>query len=230
MSWRIALGVAVVAALAQNAWALETFVAERSDPLHVWISDLGARDEATGALFNVLDSAGGVAIIALAALFVPAGRATGMLALAGVVALALSGVGTVLDGVLSLDCSKDLDPACSAKLAREGASFRAQAHEVESTITGWLTVAGFALMGLGFGGRIRTASVVCGGAWVALYAVAVAFWAWAGDGDDLKGLFQRAGQVAYGAWLIWIAAGLRRPLATSSGGAVSSTNAPAMKA
>lgn len=223
-----ALAAAIVAAALQNAWVLESFVAERSDPLHVWISDLGARDEATGALFNALDSAGGAALLALALLLLPAGRAAGPIALAGVVALALGGVGTILDGFLSLDCSKDLDPACSAKLAREGASFRAEAHEVESTITGWLTVASFALMGLGFAGPVRRASLVCGAAWVALYGVAVAFWAWAGDGDDLKGLFQRAGQVVYGAWLIWIAVALREREITS-GGATSATNATTMK-
>ena len=60
--------VGILAGLAANYWALETLLADRTDPAGSWISDLGARTESTGLLFDLLEAGSGLLVIAFAAL------------------------------------------------------------------------------------------------------------------------------------------------------------------
>ncbi len=67
----LVLASGIAAGLVANYWALETLLADRSDPAGSWISDLGARTESTGLLFDLLEVASGLLIVLFAILILP---------------------------------------------------------------------------------------------------------------------------------------------------------------
>jgi hypothetical protein len=207
----------VAAALLANYWVLEGPLAERSDASGAWISDLGARSEADAKLFNLLDGAAGVAVVVLALLLWPvlAGRSQALRL--GVWALGLVGVCGIVDALFPLSCAETLQPGC--ELGYDAVDV---VHAVENVVAVLVTGAAFLLLGLGLRGvretrGLGTATLALGGCWLVLTAVM-------GSGlviaemDELKGLFQRLGQVVLGAWFVTLAVGVGARGAGEGGG------------
>lgn len=196
----------VLAALAANYWALETLLADRADPAGSWISDLGARTEGTGRLFDLLEVASGLALIAFAALLVPVlGRRSRALR-GGVWALVAVGACTVIDGAFPLSCGETLAEPCELRydaidLIHGGETFLAVA----------ITIAMFALLATALRAdpdpalrRFGSWTAAAGVAWTACNALMGAQYLIA-DLAESKGVFHRTAQVVFGLWLIGLA-------------------------
>ena len=201
----IALGAAT--AILLNYWVLEGMLAEHSDPTRSWISDLGARSESTGWLFSALDSVSGLALCALTALLWSRVAPRSRVLRWGMIALAVSAVCTVVDGVVPFSCAESLGAPC-----RSAHDLLDALHAAESGISVVAAIAGFALLGEGFrrDPELRVlgiATYVCGVAWVLCYGfITVGFVSATLDG--LKGSFQRPAQVVLGVWVALLAAAL----------------------
>jgi hypothetical protein len=200
---RAILITGIAAALLANYWLLEGALADRTDPAGSWISDLGARSEDGGWRFAALDSLAGLATIAFAVALWPLATSDRRFR-HGVIALAASGVCSVLDGVLVNSCAEALTDTC--EMAWDAIDI---AHAIESGVAVAVTVAAFWLIGGALRERAATAaigraSLVAGAAWAALTVLAFASYSIPGlEGTD--GAFQRAGQVVFGAWLMGLA-------------------------
>jgi len=195
-----------LAALAANYWALETILAERADPAGSWISDLGARTESTGVLFDLLEVASGVLVVAFAALLVPVlGRRSRALRW-GVAALAAVGVCTVVDGAFPLSCGETLAEPC--ELRYDAVDL---VHGGETFIAIAITIAMYALLARGLRAEAAAAwrrlgawTAAAGIAWTGCNALMGAQYLIA-DLADVKGIFHRASQVIFGLWLLALA-------------------------
>lgn len=200
----------VLAGIFANYWALETLLADRSDPERSWISDLGARTESTGLLFDLLEVASGLLIVAFAVLLVPVlGRRSRALWW-GVAALAGVGVGTVIDGAFPLSCGESLAEPC--ELRYDAVDL---VHGGETFLSIAITVAMFGLFAAGLWAgdderlrRLGRTSAVAGVLWTASNVLMGAQYL-IDDWAEAKGLFHRAAQVILGVWLIAVAAGVR---------------------
>ncbi|GIK77569.1 MAG: hypothetical protein BroJett022_12590 [Actinomycetes bacterium] len=198
--------VGVPAALAANYWVLETVLAERADPAGSWISDLGARTESTGLLFDLLEVASGMLVVAFAALLVPAlGRRSRVLCW-GVVALAAVGACTVIDGAFPLSCAETLAEPC--ELRYDAVDL---VHGGETFLSIAITIAMFALLVAGLRAepdrelsRFGAWTGAAGVAWIACNALMGAQYLVA-DLAGSKGALQRAAQVVFGLWLLGLA-------------------------
>jgi hypothetical protein len=196
-----------LAAAAANYWVLETLLADRSDPAGSWISDLGARTEGTGLIFDLLEVASGLLLLAFAALLAPVlGRRSRTL-WRGVLALAAVGACTVVDGAFPLSCAETLAEPC--ELDYDAVDL---VHGAETMIAITITIAMFTLLAAGLRAEADV-SLRRLGAWTAAAAVAwIACNALMGAGylfDDVaevKGVFHRAAQVVFGLWLVGLAA------------------------
>jgi hypothetical protein len=204
----------VLAAVAANYWALETLLAERTDPAGSWISDLGARTESTGLLFDLLEVASGVLVIAFAALLIPVLGWRSRALWWGIVALVAVGVCTVVDGSFPLSCGETLAEPC--KLRYDAVDL---VHGGETFLSIAITIAMFALVAAGLRDeaevrlrRLGGWTLVAGFAWTACNALMGAQYLIA-DLADAKGIFHRAAQVVFGLWLLAlaVAAGRRSP-------------------
>ena len=201
----IALGAAT--AILLNYWVVEGMLAERSDPTRSWISDLGARSESTGWLFSALDALSGLALGALTVLLWSRVAPRSRLLRWGMIALAVSAVCTVVDGLAPFSCAESLGAPC-----RSAHDPLDALHAIESGISIVAAIAGFGLLGEGFrrDPELRVlgiATYVCGVAWVLCYGfVAVGFVSATLDG--LKGSFQRPAQLVFGVGLALLAAAL----------------------
>jgi hypothetical protein len=211
------------AALINNYWVIEGLLARRTDPTASWISDLAARSEAFGWRFEVLEIASGVAVAAFAMALLPnLGRLSPLIRY-GLWALVAEGVLTVVGGAAPLSCGESLDPSCS--LDYDAVDVLHATADILSTVS---TVAAFGWLYLGLDriswrrGAAR-ATLAIGVVWLALtLATGVSYVS--GDVDSVKGLLQRAGQVAFGVWLVllgWWASDrgddARHPLGDSGG-------------
>ena len=196
-----------VTAILLNYWILEGMLAEHSDPTRSWISDPGARSESTGWLFSALDSVSGLALCALTALLWSRVAPRSRVLRWGMIALAVSAVCTVVDGVMPFSCAESLGAPC-----RSAHDLLDALHAAESGISVVAAIAGFALLGEGFrrDPELRVlgiATYVCGVAWVLCYGfITVGFVSATLDG--LKGSFQRPAQVVLGVWVALLAAAL----------------------
>jgi uncharacterized protein DUF998 len=211
----------VLAAVAANYWALETLLAERADPAGSWISDLGARTESTGLLFDLLEVASGLLVIAFAALLVPVLGQRSRVLWWGVAALVAVGVCTVFDGAFPLSCGETLAEPC--RLRYDAVDL---VHGGETFLSIAITIAMFALFAVGLrdeaDDRIRRLggwTVVAGIGWTACNALMGGQYLIA-DLADAKGMFHRAAQVVFGLWLLGLAcasAHVRAPTARDRG-------------
>jgi hypothetical protein len=204
----------VLAALAANYWALETLLAERADSTGSWISDLGARTESTGLLFDLLEVGSGMLVIAFAALLMPTLGTRSRALWWGVAALAAVGACTVIDGAFPLSCAETLAQPC--ELSYDAVDL---VHGGETFIAIAITIAMFALLAVGLRAeasaalrRLGAVTFAAGIAWTVCNALMGAQYLVA-DLADAKGVFHRAAQVVFGIWLIAlaIAAGRLRP-------------------
>jgi hypothetical protein len=196
----------VLAALAANYWALETLLADRADPAGSWISDLGARTEGTGLLFDLLEVASGLLVIAFAVLLVPVlGRRSPALWW-GVAALVAVGVCTVVDGSFPLSCGETLAEPC--ELRYDAVDI---VHGGETFLSIAITIAMFVLFAVGLRDaaeerlrRLGGWTLIAGIAWTACNALMGAQYL-IGDLAEAKGVFHRAAQVVFGLWLVALA-------------------------
>jgi hypothetical protein len=189
------------AALINNYWVVEGLLARRTDPTASWISDLAARTEAFGWRFEALEIASGVAVAAFALALLPRlGRLSPMIRY-GLWALVAEGVLTVIGGAAPLSCAESLDPSCS--LHYDAVDVLHAIADIASTVA---TVLAFGWLYLGLDriparrGAAR-ATLAIGAVWLVLTLVTGVSYV-DGDVDSFKGLFQRAGQVAFGPWLV----------------------------
>lgn len=196
----------VLAGLAAWYWALETVLADRADPAGSWISDLGARTESTGLLFDLLEVASGLLLIAFAVLLLPAlGHRSRALrwAVWGLVAV---GACTVIDGAFPLSCGETLAEPCELRYDAVDV-----VHGGETFLSIAITIAMFALFAAGLraeaderlrrlGGWTAAAGVVWTACNVAIGAALLL-----ADLGEVKGAFQRTGQAVLGLWLIGLA-------------------------
>ncbi len=208
---RAVAATGILAALAANYWVLETALAERTDPAGSWISDLGARTESTGLLFDLLEAASGVLLLAFALLLLPllAGRSRELRW--GAWGLAAVGVCTIVDGAFPLSCGETLAEPCELRYDAVDLI-----HGGETLLAIGVTVATFGLFAIGLLRerdrglrRLGAWTVAAGVAWTACNALMGAQYLF----DDLasaKGIFHRAAQVVLGAWLIAVALTARR--------------------
>ncbi len=200
----------VLAALTSNYWALETLIADRTDPAGSWISDLGARTESTGLTFDLLEIASGLLIVAFAALMLPTlGRRSRELRW-GVVAVVAVGVCTVVDGAFPLSCGETLAEPCTLRYDAVDVI-----HGGETFISIAITIAMFGLFFIGSRGDgdrrvhgLAARSAVAGVLWTACNVVMGSQYLIDGLAD-VDGLFHRATQVILGVWLIVVAAAAR---------------------
>jgi hypothetical protein len=214
------------AALLGNYWALESWLAKRSDPSASWISDLAARSEAFGWRFELLEIASGLAVVAFALLLLPRLGRRSPLIRWGILALVAEGALTVVGGAAPLNCAETLDPSCS--LSYDALDV---IHATAELVAIGATVLAFGLIGLGLArlapwdpaGRVTLA---IGLLWLLLTAISgLSFLS--GDVDSIKGICQRGGQLLFGAWLILLGVWASRPSGTSRRSRYPSSSRPA---
>jgi hypothetical protein len=189
------------AALINNYWVIEGLLARRTDPTGSWISDLAARSEAFGWRFEVLEMASGVAVVAFALALLPRLGRLSPLVRYGLLALVAEGLLTVVGGAAPLSCAESLEPACT--LHYDAVDVVHATADIASTVATVLAF-GWLYMGLGRVASRRgaaRATLAIGIAWLALTLVTGLSYL-STDVDSVKGLLQRAGQVAFGAWLV----------------------------
>ena len=208
---RALLATGILAGLTANYWALETLLADRTDPAGSWISDLGARTESTGLLFDLLEAASGIVLVAFALLLLPflAGRSRELRR--GCWGLVAVGVCTIVDGAFPLSCGENLAEPCELRY-----DLVDLIHGGETFISIGITILTFGLFAVGLLResdahlrRLGSWTVAAGSEWTlcnALMGVQYLI-------DDLasaKGVFHRGAQVVLGLWLIALAIAVRR--------------------
>lgn len=188
------------AALLSNYWVLEGLLAKRSDLGDSWISDLGARSEVFGWRFELLAIVSGLAIAAFGLLLLPRLGALSPTVRRGVVALFATGILAAIGGA-PLSCAEGLEASCS--LAYDPFDVIHATANIAEIATAALA---FGFIGLGLSrlapwratGRVTLA---IGTLWLLLTAITGISYLSA-DIDSVKGIFQRADQLLFGAWLI----------------------------
>lgn len=218
----LVLASAVAAALLCNYWALEDLLADRTNFDGSWISDLSTRSEGSGAIFVALGVASGLAVAAYALVLLcgPLGGRRPWVR-RGLLALLAAGAMIVLASAAPLSCAEGLEANCT--LQGDGLDVF---HSVATGGEIIATVLAFAFVGWGLRtvrpllsprqqptnagrsagalGEIGAFMLVLGALWLALTIVTgVSYLSHAVD--ELKGAFQRADQVAFGAWLLALA-------------------------
>jgi hypothetical protein len=200
----VVIGSALVAALLANYWALEDLLADRHDFDTAWISDLSTRSESSGGVFVALGVVAAVALLIYGGVLVATLGRRGPLLRAGAVAFVVAAGFTLIAAAAPLSCAEGLEAACHLR--------DDTGNVVHSIATGGeiaATVLAFALLGLGLlrGGRreFGWATLALGVLWLALTIITGVSYLSAGV-DEIKGAFQRGGQVVFGVWLVMLAA------------------------
>jgi hypothetical protein len=191
------------AALLCNYWLLEGLLADRTDLVGSWISDLSTRSEGSGAIFVVLGVASGVAVVVYALLLRGPLGGRGVWVRRGVVALAVAGAFVVIASAAPLSCAEGLEANC--RLADDGIDLvhdLATAGEIIATGLAFIFV-GWGLRGRGFAG-VAAWTLVLGALWV-VFAIVTGLSYVSDPLDDVKGAFQRGDQVAFGLWMLVLA-------------------------
>jgi hypothetical protein len=199
----VVFGSAILAALLANYWALEDLLADRHDFDTAWISDLSTRSEGTGAVFVALGIVAAVALLIYGGVLVATLGRRGPLLRAGAIAFVVAAGFTLIAAAAPLSCAEGLEAACHLRDdAGDLVHSIATAGEIAATVLA------LALLGLGLlrGGRrdLAWATLALGALWLALTIVTGV--SYLSDGvDDVKGAFQRGGQVVFGVWLVTLA-------------------------
>jgi hypothetical protein len=199
----VIFGSALVAALLANYWVLEDLLADRHDFDTAWISDLSTRSEGSGGVFVALGVVAAVALLIYGGVLVAALGRQGPWLRAGAIAFVVAAAFTLVAAAAPLSCAEGLEAACHL---RDDAG-----DVVHSIATGGeiaATVLAFALLGIGLlrGGRreFGWATLALGTLWLVLTIVTGV--SYLSDGvDEIKGAFQRGGQVVFGIWLVALA-------------------------
>ena len=218
---RLVLASGIAAGIAANYWLLEGLLADRTDAAGGWVSDLGARSESTGWIFDLLDGVSGLLLLAFAVLVRPLLASRGRWLRFGATALIVAGVCSVIDGAFPLSCAESLPGTCELSY-----DWIDVVHVTETFIAIAATIAAFGCLAAGLLvtdddalRRLGLLTAVAGVLWVCCNLVMGASYLFDGL-DDVRGVFHRGSQVVLGGWLICAAAGLA-PLA-GAGGAITS--------
>jgi hypothetical protein len=189
----------VGAALLSNYWVLEGLLAKRTDLSDSWISDLGARSEVFGWRFELLAIVSGLAVAGFALLLLPRLGSLSETVRRGILALFATGILAAIGGA-PLSCAEGLEASCS--LAFDPFDV---IHATANIAEIGTTALAFGLIGLGLRrlapARLASrATLTLGALWMLLTAVTGLSYL-SGDVDSVKGVFQRADQLLFGAWL-----------------------------
>ena len=204
----IVLGSAALAALGANYWVLEGALADRTNFDASWISDLSTRSESSGGDFVALGVAAALALLLYAVVVLANLGGRSRLLRRGAIAFIAAAFFTLVAAAAPLSCAEGLEAACDLREDTVDV-----VHAVATAGEIGATILAFALLGLGFlrGGRRRLgiATFAFGGIWLALTIVTGVSYLSAGV-DDVKGAFQRVGQIVFGVWLVVLALGATR--------------------
>jgi hypothetical protein len=205
----ILFGTAILAALGANYWALEDLLADRHNFDASWISDLSTRSESSGGTFVALGVAAALALLLYGVVLLANLGERSPLLRWGALAFIAAAAFTVVAAAAPLSCAEGLEAACNL---RDDTVDVVHSIATAGEIGG--TILAFALLGLGF---LRTerrsygwATLAFGAVWLALTIVTGVSYLSNGV-DEIKGAFQRADQILFGAWLIVLAFGALVP-------------------
>jgi hypothetical protein len=211
--------VGILAGLAANYWLLEGLLADRTDAAGGWVSDLGARSESTGWIFDLLDAASGVLLLAFALLVRPLLAGLSPTLRRGSLALIVAGACAVLDGAFPLSCAESLPGPC--QLSYDAVDV---VHVAETFVAIAATIAAFTLLAAGLIAepdprlvRLGYATAVAGVLWALCNALMGASYL-VDPFEDVRGIFHRGSQLVLGLWLIALALGIARFVASSAPG------------
>ena len=180
---------------------LEGLLAKRTDLDDSWISDLGARSEVFGWRFELLAIASGLAIAAFALLLLPRLGALSPTVRRGVLALLATGVLAAIGGA-PLSCAEGLEASCSlAYDPFDVIHATANVAEIGGDRARLRPGRPRPLAGSPPSARAGRATLAIGALWLLLTALTGVSYLSA-DVDSVKGLFQRADQLIFGAWLV----------------------------
>lgn len=218
MRSRLIAATGVAAGVALNYWLLEGLLADRTDATGGWVSDLGARSESTGWIFDLLDVGSGLLVLAFALLVRPLLAGRGPALRHGSTALVAAGACSLVDGAFPLSCAESLPGPC--ELSYDAIDL---VHVAETFVAIAATIAAFAFLAYGLLGeadpRLRRLGAITAGAgalWVLCNALMGG--SYLIDGlESVRGLFHRASQVVLGGWLVAAAVSLPAALAGPSG-------------
>lgn len=192
--YRLMRNVMVAAGVLYCSLLLEAVAGYPLDVHQSFLSELGARDQATSPYARAMDLGAGVLVLTAAILGLPAVRmrrdVAGLL-----ISSAVFGAGTLFDSLSPMDCAPSAGEACRAAESQGEAAL--VLHEITSTLAGLGSIAMgiFALLILRRSGGVRARAVA------ALAAAVVVTQAWLGietglevlTGNDLHppGILQR---------------------------------------
>lgn len=208
---RLIVATGIAAGIAAHYFLLEKLIADRTDVAGGWISDLGARSESTGWIFDMLDFVAGALILGFALVVRPVLARRSRALRWGVFALMAMGVLSMIDGAFPLSCAESLTDSCDLNY-----DLVDLVHGAETFASIAVTVAAFGFLALGFRDdgdehlrRLGTITAVAGVLWILCNIMMGAQYV-LDDLEGAKGIFHRATQVILGIWLISMATGLGR--------------------
>ncbi|MFJ9845951.1 DUF998 domain-containing protein [Kitasatospora sp. NPDC101155] len=130
----VAAGVGLFASVAYSSFPLQWVVGSRLSVIRSYVSELSVAGQSGAVVFRVGDTIGGVGLVVLAAGLAASCVRGSRWAVAGAIALAVTGLGSAADGVWPMPCAPSADPVCRALDRSTLSSQLAQAH----TLTGLL--------------------------------------------------------------------------------------------
>ena len=167
----------LIAAVLGSAFLVQGLTPATLDPLTSLVSELEARDQPGSGFFRLTSLLFGLAVVLFAAGLrhrLPSGRA----GVAGCWALAVYGLGSVVDALLPLDCAPSADARCRRLEAGTPLSWFHQGHTYSGVVGLLAFFASLLLLGRHLEGRPgwRRASLLgrAGFLWFGLYSAGVA--------------------------------------------------------
>jgi len=167
----------LIAAVLGCAFLVQGLTPATLDPLTSLVSELEARDQPGGGFFRLTSLLFGLAVVVFAAGLrrgLPSGRA----GVAGCWALAVYGLGSVVDALAPLDCAPSADARCRRLEAAGPVSWFHQGHTYSGVVGLLAFFASLLLLGRHLDGRPgwRRASLMgrAGFLWFGLYSAGVA--------------------------------------------------------
>jgi hypothetical protein len=166
--YRLVRNLMIAAGVLYCSLLLEVAAGFPLDVQHSFLSELGAKDQATSLAARGMDLAAGVLLLIAVVLSRPAARRhrnlTGLL-----ISTAVFGLGTLFDSFSPMDCAPSVSAACRAAEANGQDGVALVLHEATSTLAGVGTIAVgiFAVLMLrtfGWGGALgRLVAVLAAG-------------------------------------------------------------------
>jgi len=215
--YRLLRNVMIAAGVLYCSLLLEAAAGFPLDVHQSFLSELGARDQATSPCVRAMDLGAGVLLLIAAIL----GRGAARLHrdLAGLlISAAVFGVGTLFDSFSPMDCAPSVSAACRSAEANGQAGAALVLHEVTSTVAGLGSIAMgifavLVLRRLGWGGMWgRVVAVLAAGVAVTQTWLGIETGVEVLTGDDLHapGILQRVSVLLVCLMLATVLPGLRQ--------------------